>query len=101
MIEDLSQKNEVARTNISISRTSVGIKKGKSEWLLVFEVRECRGALCQFLGVPEPKEPFPGINDTKEQLDRLAKAKAKRMCAVLDYGCYWELRRITFEIPHS
>ena len=87
MIEDLSQKNEVA------------IKKGKSEWLLVFEVRECRGALCQFLGVPEPKEPFPGINDTKEQLDRLA--KAKRMCAVLDYGCYWELRRITLEIPHS
>ena len=49
--------------------------------LLVFEVREGWGPLCQFLGVPEPEEPFPNINDTAEQLHRLA--KAKRLCAVI------------------
>ena len=49
--------------------------------LLVFEVRQGWGPLCQFLGVPEPEEPFPNINDTAEQLHRLA--KAKRLCSVI------------------
>ena len=43
--------------------------------LLVFEVKEGWGPLCQFLGVPEPEEPFPNVNDTKEQLDRMKEAK--------------------------
>ena len=52
--------------------------------LLVFEVKEGWGPLCQFLEVPEPAEPFPNINDSAEQLDRLA--TAKRMCAILWTG---------------
>ena len=49
--------------------------------LLVFEVREGWGPLCEFLGLPVPEEPFPNINDTADQLDRLA--KAKRLCALI------------------
>ena len=33
------------------------------ERLLVYEVREGWGPLCDFLGVPEPDEPFPHLND--------------------------------------
>ena len=32
--------------------------------LLVFEVKEGWGPLCQFLEVPEPTIPFPRLNDT-------------------------------------
>ncbi len=31
--------------------------------LLVFKVTEGWGPLCRFLGVPEPAEPFPNLND--------------------------------------
>ena len=31
--------------------------------LLVYEVKEGWGPLCEFLGVPEPDEPFPRLND--------------------------------------
>ena len=34
-----------------------------SERLLVYEVKEGWGPLCEFLGVPEPEEPFPRLND--------------------------------------
>ena len=37
-----------------------------SERLLIFEVKEGYAPLCQFLGVPEPDEPFPRVNDTAE-----------------------------------
>ena len=33
------------------------------ERLLVYEVKEGWGPLCDFLGVPEPDEPFPRLND--------------------------------------
>jgi hypothetical protein len=36
------------------------------ERLLVYEVREGWGPLCEFLGVPEPDEPFPHLNDAAE-----------------------------------
>ena len=49
--------------------------------LLVFEVKQGWGPLCQFLGVPIPEEPFPNVNDTKEQLDRMR--GAKQLCALL------------------
>ena len=49
--------------------------------LLVFEVKQGWGPLCEFLGVPEPEEPFPNVNDTAEQLDRMRKAKI--LCVVL------------------
>lgn len=34
--------------------------------LLVYEVREGWGPLCEFLGVEVPKKPFPNLNDTEE-----------------------------------
>jgi len=43
--------------------------------LLVFEVKQGWAPLCKFLGVPEPDQPFPNLNDTKEQLDRLSRIK--------------------------
>jgi sulfotransferase family protein len=36
------------------------------ERLLVYEVRQGWGPLCEFLGVPEPDEPFPHLNDAAE-----------------------------------
>ena len=33
------------------------------ERLLVFSVKEGWGPLCQFLGLPQPQEPFPHLND--------------------------------------
>ena len=34
--------------------------------LLVFEVKDGWGPLCDFLGVPAPDEPFPRSNDREE-----------------------------------
>lgn len=42
-----------------------------SERLLVFEVKEGWGPLCEFLGVEAPTEPFPHLNDTREMRHRL------------------------------
>jgi hypothetical protein len=36
------------------------------ERLLVYEVGEGWGPLCEFLGVPEPEEPFPTLNDAAQ-----------------------------------
>jgi hypothetical protein len=36
------------------------------ERLLVYEVKEGWGPLCEFLGVPVPDEPFPRLNDTAQ-----------------------------------
>jgi hypothetical protein len=36
------------------------------ERLLVYEVKEGWGPLCEFLDVPEPDEPFPRLNDTAQ-----------------------------------
>jgi hypothetical protein len=37
-----------------------------AEKLLVFEVKEGWGPLCEFLGVAEPDKPFPHFNDREE-----------------------------------
>jgi len=37
-----------------------------SERLLIYEVKEGWGPLCEFLGVPEPEEPFPRLNDAAQ-----------------------------------
>ena len=39
--------------------------------LLVYEVSEGWGPLCQFLGVPVPDEPFPKVNTTAEWCERI------------------------------
>jgi Sulfotransferase domain len=44
-----------------------------SERLLVYNVREGWGPMCEFLDVPEPEEPFPRLNDAA-QLRRGMKA---------------------------
>jgi len=38
------------------------------ERLLVFEVQQGWGPLCNFLGLPEPQTPFPNVNDTAKIL---------------------------------
>ena len=43
--------------------------------LLVHQAKEGYGPICEFLGLPVPDEPYPRVNDTAEQLDRLAKGK--------------------------
>lgn len=39
--------------------------------LLVYQVKDGWGPLCQFLGVPEPAEPFPRTNHRAEFWDRV------------------------------
>jgi hypothetical protein len=41
------------------------------EQLLVYEVGQGWGPLCEFLGVPEPDEPFPRLNDAAEMRRRV------------------------------
>ena len=50
-IEVLERHNEEVKRRVPPDR------------LLVYEVREGWGPLCEFLGVPEPDEPFPHLND--------------------------------------
>ena len=42
-----------------------------SDRLLVFQVKEGWGPLCQFLGVPVPEEAFPNVNDTAGNIGRV------------------------------
>ena len=53
-IEILERHNEEVRRRVQPER------------LLVYEVKEGWGPLCKFLGVPEPDEPFPRLNDAAE-----------------------------------
>ena len=39
--------------------------------LLIYEVKQGWGPLCEFLGVPAPDEPFPRTNDRAEFWDRV------------------------------
>jgi hypothetical protein len=44
--------------------------------LLVYEVKEGWEPLCEFLGVEEPNEPFPRLNDTAEMRRRIRSLRA-------------------------
>src|SRR5215203_5299182 len=46
------------------------------EKLLVYEVKEGWGTLCEFLGVEEPDEPFPRLNDAAEMRRRILGLRA-------------------------
>ncbi len=50
----------VARYNAYIEEVKCAVPPEK---LLVFSVTDGWGPLCRFLGVPEPQEPFPQLND--------------------------------------
>jgi hypothetical protein len=44
--------------------------------LLVYEVGQGWGPLCEFLGVPEPDEPFPHLNEAAEMRRRVRIVRA-------------------------
>jgi hypothetical protein len=46
------------------------------EQLLVYEVKQGWGPLCEFLGVEEPEEPFPRLNDAAEMRRRIVGVRA-------------------------
>ena len=47
------------------------VKEVPASRLLVWQVKEGWGPLCNFLGLPVPEEPFPNVNDTPEMLGRI------------------------------
>jgi hypothetical protein len=44
--------------------------------LLVYEVKEGWGPLCEFLGVEEPEKPFPSLNDAAQMRRRIRSVRA-------------------------
>jgi len=54
------------------------IKTVPEDRLLVWQVKDGWGPLCKFLGLPEPGDPFPNLNDTAQQQKMLAKLKMIR-----------------------
>ena len=54
-----------------------------SEKLLVFEVKEGWGPLCEFLDVSVPNIPFPNTNDTAQMKKRLRGVKIAAYSLVL------------------
>ncbi len=58
-IETFQRHNEAVRRQVPPER------------LLVYDVREGWGPLCDFLGVEAPDGPFPHLNDTREMRRRL------------------------------
>ena len=46
------------------------------EQLLVYEAGQGWGPLCEFLGVPEPDEPFPRLNDAAQMRRRVRMVRA-------------------------
>ena len=50
----------VARYNAYLAEVKAAVPADK---LLVFSPDQGWGPLCKFLGVEEPKEPFPNLND--------------------------------------
>ena len=51
------------------------------ERLLVYEVNQGWGPLCEFLGVPEPEEPFPRLNDTAQMKRGMKAVRALTVAA--------------------
>ncbi|HJQ29927.1 MAG TPA: sulfotransferase [Rubrobacter sp.] len=51
------------------------------ERLLVYEVKEGWGPLCEFLGVSEPDEPFPRLNDTAQMKRGMKAVRALSVAA--------------------
>lgn len=52
-----------------------------SERLLKFQAKDGWGPLCKFLGVPEPAEPFPNVNDT-EKFKEMFHARWRQFAAI-------------------
>jgi hypothetical protein len=63
-IEVFNRHNEEVRRRVPRDR------------LLVYEVKDGWGPLCEFLGVEVPDEPFPRVNDTAEMRRRIRAIRA-------------------------
>ena len=63
-IEVFNRHNEEVRRRVPQDR------------LLVYEVKESWGPLCEFLGVEVPDKPFPRVNDTAEMRRRIRAIRA-------------------------
>ena len=69
--EDRSHAIEVfVRHNEEVKR------RVPAEKLLVFEVEEGWGPLCEFLGIAEPDKPFPRLNDAAQMRRRIRVVRA-------------------------
>lgn len=66
----------VARYNAYVEEVKTSVPADR---LLIFTVTDGWGPLCRFLGVPEPQEPFPNLND---------RAQIKQAIRGLIRGCY-------------
>jgi hypothetical protein len=55
--------------------TSEVVRTIPAERLLVYEVSQGWGPLCEFLGVPVPGEPFPSQNSRAEFIARMQGGK--------------------------
>ncbi|MGH3146553.1 MAG: sulfotransferase family protein [Rubrobacter sp.] len=76
-------------------RHAIGVFEGHNEQvrqhvppekLLVYDVKDGWGPLCEFLGVQAPDEPFPRTNDTAEMRRRLWGIKAISIAAPSVFG---------------
>lgn len=66
-------------------RTAEVIATVPAERLLIFEVTDGWGPLCEFLDVPVPDEPFPNVNDRASMLRRFRAVRA------VTHGAPWAL----------
>lgn len=78
------------------------MRKVPSEKLLVYEVKDGWGPLCEFLGVEEPDEQFPHLNDAAQMQRNLRRLQAISLMpyvllaslAILGFALYrWRSRR--------
>ena len=77
------KERAVARYNAYVDEVRAAVPKDQ---LLVFRVTDGWAPLCRFLGVPEPQEPFPNLND-REQIKKTIRDLIK--------GCYMTLAAYT------
>lgn len=56
-------------------------RKVPADKLLVYEVKQGWGPLCEFLGVEDPDKPFPRLNDTAEMRRRIRAIRALSLAA--------------------
>ena len=74
-----NKEQAVARYDTYIDELKAAVPADR---LLVFKVTDGWGPLCRFLGVPEPAEPFPNVND-REQVRKAIRGMIR--------GCYMTL----------
>jgi hypothetical protein len=80
-LDRVSEDEAVEAFNRHIAEVRSGVP---ADQLLVYQVSEGWGPLCEFLGVPVPDEDFPHINesgDIKETVAQIFAERARRLAA--------------------